>query len=238
MRRRWRSKIATWGVGTTFVLATVVAGPLPAAANDTGPPGNIRSQLHEDRYTVEWDPVAGSFGYDVRHGSATRTAISDPSVTLIATWDTPIEVSVRTRLAPIHRGPADVSAWSEPVTVTVPLPDDYAPPSAPLNVRPVTDSTGEVAFIDWDRPQTGFGRLTYRLHSSWFNFGDGVVWTTYAEPPRPADMNFMAFRECIIDPATTYTFYVTATDQTGATSPPSDPITVLTPPWDWSPGTP
>jgi hypothetical protein len=238
MPRQWRSKTATWGVTLTLAFATVIAGPLPAVADGTGPPDNIRVEVHEDSFTVEWDPVAGAFGYDVRHGVTVRRGGVEPSATIPARWDTPIEVSVRTRLAPIHRGPDDVSEFSEPITVIVQLPDGYTTPSAPANLRPVTDSTGEVAFIDWDPPETSFGRLTYRLHSSWVNYGDGVVWTTTTGRWQPASVWFMAFVECIIDPATTYTFYVTATDQTGATSPPSDPITVTTPPWDWSPGAP
>lgn len=170
MNRRLLSHLTAIATTLAVVAALVVvdAGPAAATTSPPEPPSNLRVEgLQPDEMTLAWDPVAGAAEYKVAviplepASGYARTDTDDPSVHLNRlTWDIPYKVTVRAFV------PAAYPNWySETSTIvaTTPLPEGYAAPTAPTNLRVERDYRGRIALIRWDAA-TGFGPLLYDVH--------------------------------------------------------------------------
>ncbi|HEY8455634.1 MAG TPA: fibronectin type III domain-containing protein [Actinopolymorphaceae bacterium] len=147
---------------------------LPAAAAERpDKPTNVRvSDVKIDSFTVTWDPVDGEVFYEVQrvlrrpngHNTVYPSSVrvmQGETVTYSslwgATWD--VRLQARTWWAPVM-----YAEWSDPVTVSTPLPDGYVPPSAPQNLRVAErNERNEAELITWDRPTQGLDPLTYTI---------------------------------------------------------------------------
>jgi hypothetical protein len=212
----------------------LMLGALPAAAAQRpDPPTNVRvTDFDLDGFTVAWDPVEGDVFYEVQrvrlYAEGSRSTyppvrVSEGETISFssgwgATWE--VSVRVRTRWAPVM-----YSEWSDPVTVTIPLPDGYVPPSAPQNLRVAErNEKGETVLIAWDPPAQGTGSFTYTLfidHPEMSGRFDSTKELSYDAWQLPLNTGYFDV------PGLTVTLWVQATDRAGTSSPLSEPLELV-----------
>jgi hypothetical protein len=220
-----RSTIVAIGAGILLMAGAIVAHPgYGVAADDTvpDPPANLRVvDLQPEQFTVAWDPVPGAAEYVVQlSGRDPRGNGIGLTATFDAVWESTYQVSVRARVQHTY------TAWSEPLTVTTPMPADFELPSAPLNLR-VERDRGEITLIRWDRPAHGYSALAYYLYFETPKEPEDLsgLWAITGE--LTADPSVNPIGAHIYEPGQSMSLWVVARDRKGNTSPPSAPL-VLT----------
>jgi hypothetical protein len=97
-----------------------------------------------------------------------------------------------------------------------PQPLDTTPPSIPTNVRATVLSDTKI-HLTWDPSTDNKGVLLYRIYNEQ-DIEIGVSQKTYYTP---ANFKLNEYTVALLNPSTTYTFKVTAVDETGNESSPS-----------------
>jgi hypothetical protein len=232
LNRRTQSKLTAFAASLAVISTLVLVGTGPAAATTGGPPeppANLRVEVLEpELITLAWDPVAGAAEYKVAvtplkpFDGYTRIDTDVPTVTLDnLTWDVPYKVAVRAFV------PAAFPDWysgTSTIVVTTPLPDGYASPTAPANLRVERDDQGNLDLIRWD-PATGFGPLVYWVHMESPDQPDltGIFGHTSG---LSFDASITPLNGGVLQPGESVSIWITATDQIRNQSPPGARLTV------------
>lgn len=230
MNRHAPSKVAAIATGLTVASTLVILDAGPAAANGDAPepPANLRVEVLEPEHiTLAWDPVDGATEYKVAvvplepFGGYARTATDDPAVALDnLTADVPYKVTVRAFV------PSAYPNWyteTSTITAVTPLPEDYARPGTPTNLRVERDSRGEIAQVRWDAAE-GVGPLTYQIHLDSREVSDlvGVFGRTSG---LSFDASVLPISGGLLAPGQSVSLWVTATDQLRNQSAASEALT-------------
>ena len=192
-----------------FLLA-ILATPSPSAASDTKPPtvprGLTVTEVTATSVSLKWQAStdfkggSGVAGYDVfrsgtQVGSTANLAYTDGSVASATTY----QYAVRAR-----DNAGNVSVLSTPVSATTPGSPCSAPPDAPTGLNVTSFSSSSVSLL-WDpvTPPTGCA-VTYNVHGDGSVIATGLLTATYTATG--------------LQPSTTYSFSVSATDSAGSSS--------------------
>jgi chitodextrinase len=197
-----------WSIPISFTTSDAFPVTTPANVLTTGQPGSL---------TVTWDAATSDAGMMDYLVEVAGGQLGQRTTSTIATLSLPaggeFEVTVKAR--------DNAYRWSDtsdPIQVTVAPADDWAPPSAPTNLRATFDPLGERTLVEWDASTGGSGTLTYDLIVVEYN-------NTPIESTTQLSLELLDFGECQPGDPQPLTFVVVATSK-GFESPPSNPITM------------
>ena len=204
-------------------LVTLVAAAAPATA-DTPPtaPGNLRAaSISDTDIVLEWTASTDDSG-------AVNYAVffDDNPTPFLTSADTTFDVHLNRAIGMIPgsthsfqvraEDPAGNHSFSNTLTTSF-APGDNTPPTAPQNLRVVSDTAAGIE-LAWD-PSTDASNFDYRVSGA--PCGGGAVTGTHVLVP-----SISSDPVCGIGPGGTYTFAVTAMDEFLNPSAPSNRLTV------------
>jgi chitodextrinase len=202
------------------LTAPGVVGPPPDTTPPSSPTGVTATAEPTETYAViGWEAATddvGVVGYEML-----RDGVLLPGTVSTSPWFDVTVVPGRTYTYAVRAFDAagNRSAPSAAAPVTIPLPVDDSPPSAPTGLT-ASAATTTSAVLSWDASTDDVGVTAYDV------LRDGSV---------VASVSGTSFTDTTLSPATAYMYTVRARDAAGNASDESEPAAVTTPAPDASP---
>jgi cellulose 1,4-beta-cellobiosidase len=211
MTRRIVSCLAVFAAAMCITLV----GQAPAHAAASKPSGLRATEITYDTASLAWDASSGRVLYYLiyRDGLWVGSTSSTSGVVRDLTPGKTHTIGVRARST-------DYSL-SDTTTITVTTLSDSGPPSAPQNLRVVTDAAGSPSGFAWDTSVDDRGIRAYVLYadgSDSFNSGN-----------TEASFYTLTDEYCTVQHGQAYTFTVRAVDLSGNLSTAVTSLTVTVP---------
>jgi hypothetical protein len=207
--------LAAGGFATTAEAARPRRPPAPALAGAAIGPSTV---------SLSWSASSAAVvGYNLyRDGLPAHHVLWD-SGTRSATVHNLDASSTHAFTVRAYTAAGSFSLDSNAVVLTTPAGSDAVAPSAPSNLRTYSTTTASRVSLMWDHATDDVGVTAYEVHMDGVPVAELVPSVFYSGPP---DW-YTTIRH--LAPGSTHGFSVTARDESGNVSPPSDEVVVTTP---------